>query len=44
MDLNLAPHYVAFRDQCRQWLSDNHPGRIASMDTAVGFEEHRAWE
>ncbi|MEK9580939.1 MAG: acyl-CoA dehydrogenase family protein, partial [Acidimicrobiaceae bacterium] len=44
MDLDLAPHYVAFRDECRQWLSDNHPGRIASMDTAVGFEEHRAWE
>ena len=44
MDLDLAPQYVAFRDECRQWLSDNHPGRIASMDTAVGFEEHRAWE
>ena len=44
MDLDLSPQYVAFRDECRQWLSDNHPGRIASMDTAVGFEEHRAWE
>ena len=44
MDLDLSPQYVAFRDECRQWLSDNHPGRIASMDTAVGFEDHRAWE
>ncbi|MEM8708261.1 MAG: acyl-CoA dehydrogenase family protein [Actinomycetota bacterium] len=44
MDLDLSPQYVAFRDECRQWLADNHPGRIASMDTAVGFEEHRAWE
>ena len=44
MDLDLSPQYVAFRDECRQWLADNHPGRIASMDTAVGFEEHREWE
>lgn len=44
MDLDLSPQYVAFRDECRQWLTDNHPGRIPSMDTAVGFEEHRAWE
>ncbi|MEM8706042.1 MAG: acyl-CoA dehydrogenase family protein [Actinomycetota bacterium] len=44
MDLELSPRYVDFRDECRQWLADNHPGRIASMDTAVGFEEHREWE
>ena len=44
MDLDLAPRYVDFRDECRTWLQEHHPGRIASMDTAVGFEEHREWE
>ena len=44
MDLELAPRHVAFRDECRTWLAENHPGPIASMDTPDGFEEHRAWE
>ncbi|MEM7142194.1 MAG: acyl-CoA dehydrogenase family protein [Actinomycetota bacterium] len=44
MDLELAPRYVDFREECRTWLAENNPGRIASMDTEVGFEEHRRWE
>ncbi|MEM9465672.1 MAG: acyl-CoA dehydrogenase family protein [Actinomycetota bacterium] len=44
MDLELAPRYVDFRDECRTWLAEHHPGRIASMDTPDGFEEHRQWE
>ena len=44
MDLELTPRYVEFRDECRTWLAEHHPGRIASMDTPDGFEEHRKWE
>jgi len=44
MDLELAPRYVEFREECRSWLDANNPGRIKSMDTADGFEEHREWE
>ena len=44
MDLELSPRYVDFRDECRTWLAEHHPGRIASMDTPDGFEEHRQWE
>lgn len=44
MDLELAPRYVEFREECRSWLAANDPGRLASMDTAEGFEQHREWE
>jgi len=44
MDLELSPRHVAFRDECRTWLAEHHPGSIKSMDTPDGFEEHRAWE
>ena len=44
MDLELAPRYIDFRDECRTWLAEHHPGSIKSMDTPDGFEEHRAWE
>ena len=44
MDLNLSPRHIDFRDECRTWLAEHHPGRIASMDTPEGFEEHRSWE
>ena len=44
MDLNLPPRHIDFRDECRTWLAEHHPGRIASMDTPEGFEEHREWE
>ena len=45
MDLELSPRYLEFRDECRTWLHDNRPAEpISSMDSAVGFEEHRLWE
>ncbi|MEM9203806.1 MAG: acyl-CoA dehydrogenase family protein [Actinomycetota bacterium] len=44
MDLDLSPEYVDFRDECRTWLVEHHPGPIKSMDTPDGFEEHRQWE
>ncbi|MCY3851567.1 MAG: acyl-CoA dehydrogenase family protein [Acidimicrobiaceae bacterium] len=45
MDLELSPRYVEFRDECRTWLRDNKPADpLASMDSSVGFEEHRLWE
>ena len=36
----------AFRDEARAWLSANAPppGSLPSLDTADGFEAHRAWE
>ena len=45
MDLELSPRYVEFRDECRSWLRDNRPAEpLSSMDSAVGFEQHRLWE
>ncbi|MEZ5165319.1 MAG: acyl-CoA dehydrogenase family protein [Acidimicrobiales bacterium] len=45
MDLSPNPRYEAFREECRSWLAANRPARpLRSMDTAVGFEEHREWE
>ena len=45
MDLELSPRYVEFRDECRSWLHNNRPNEpLSSMDSAVGFEEHRIWE
>ncbi len=45
MDLELSPRYVEFRDECRSWLRDNRPSEpLSSMDSAVGFEQHRLWE
>jgi alkylation response protein AidB-like acyl-CoA dehydrogenase len=46
MDLRDTPAQEAFRHEARSWL-DGHapaPGSLASLDTAVGFEAHRAWE
>ena len=45
MDLELSPRYVEFRDECRTWLRDNRPSEpLSSMDSALGFEQHRLWE
>ncbi len=44
MDLELSQRQVEFRDEIRTWLTEHHPGRIASMDTPDGFEAHREWE
>jgi alkylation response protein AidB-like acyl-CoA dehydrogenase len=42
MDLDLAPVTTAFRDEVREFLQD--VPRLAPMDTAEGFAQHREWE
>jgi alkylation response protein AidB-like acyl-CoA dehydrogenase len=45
MDLSFGPEQEAFRAEARAWLEANVPAEpLASMDTAEGFEAHRAWE
>jgi alkylation response protein AidB-like acyl-CoA dehydrogenase len=45
VDLDFAPHEEEFRRIARAWLEANVPAvPLASMDTAEGFEQHRAWE
>ncbi len=45
MDLDFTPHEEEFRRTARAWLEANVPAvPLASMDTAEGFEQHRAWE
>lgn len=45
MDLDLDEGALAFRDEARAWLAGNVPRpRLASFDTAEGFEQHREWE
>lgn len=45
MDLRFDDAATAFRAEVREWLTDHLPaGPLPSMDTAEGFEAHRAWE
>ncbi len=50
MDLRFTAAQDAFRAEARAWLEANVPsasndtGPLASLDTAAGFEAHRAWE
>jgi alkylation response protein AidB-like acyl-CoA dehydrogenase len=44
MNLDLDPPTVAFRSEVRSWLAANVPPALPSLDTAEGFEAHRAWE
>jgi len=45
VDLTFSPEEEAFREEARAWLRANVPAKaLRSMDTAEGFEEHRAWE
>ncbi|GCE39754.1 acyl-CoA dehydrogenase family protein [Rhodococcus sp. USK10] len=45
MDLEFDDATVAFREEVRTFLRDNVPAEpLPSMDTAEGFEAHRAWE
>jgi alkylation response protein AidB-like acyl-CoA dehydrogenase len=45
MELAFTPEQEAFRREAREWLAAHVPAkRLASMDTADGFEQHRAWE
>jgi len=45
VNLDLSPEEEAFREEARAWLAEHVPDvPLASMDTAEGFETHRAWE
>jgi alkylation response protein AidB-like acyl-CoA dehydrogenase len=45
MDLTFTATEEAFRREARAWLAANVPAEpLASMDTAEGFAQHRAWE
>ncbi|HEX3982025.1 MAG TPA: acyl-CoA dehydrogenase family protein [Acidimicrobiales bacterium] len=46
MDLRFTADQEAFRAEARSWLADHAPvpGSLPSLDTADGFEAHRAWE
>jgi hypothetical protein len=45
MDLSFTPEQEAFRAEARAWLEANVPSApLPTLDTAEGFEAHRAWE
>ncbi|MEO9221096.1 MAG: acyl-CoA dehydrogenase family protein [Mycobacteriaceae bacterium] len=45
MDLDFDAQALTFRDEVRTFLAENIPAQpLPSMDTAEGFEAHRAWE
>jgi len=45
MDLSFTANEDAFRAEVRGWLSAHRPHTpLESLDTAVGFEQHREWE
>jgi alkylation response protein AidB-like acyl-CoA dehydrogenase len=45
MDLTFDAAHEAFRAEARAWLTAHVPSEaLASLDTAEGFEAHRAWE
>ncbi|HLY34542.1 MAG TPA: acyl-CoA dehydrogenase family protein, partial [Jatrophihabitantaceae bacterium] len=45
MDLDLDADTLAFRDEVRAFLAERAPDPpLPSMDTAAGFDAHRAWE
>jgi alkylation response protein AidB-like acyl-CoA dehydrogenase len=46
MDLTYTDEQESFRAEARSWLGEHAPapGSLPSLDTAEGFEVHRAWE
>jgi alkylation response protein AidB-like acyl-CoA dehydrogenase len=45
VDLSFTDHQQAFRAEVRDWLAAHLPATaLPSMDTAAGFQAHRAWE
>ena len=45
LDLTFTAEEEAFRAEAGAWLEANVPREsLASFDTRVGFEQHRAWE
>jgi alkylation response protein AidB-like acyl-CoA dehydrogenase len=43
MDLTLSPSEETFRDEFRDWIGSNHPGKPPE-DEAEGFEWRRRWQ
>ncbi|GAC1329130.1 MAG: acyl-CoA dehydrogenase family protein [Candidatus Dormibacteria bacterium] len=43
MDLTLTPEELAFRDELRAWLKDNHPGPEPA-GTEASFQWRREWQ
>jgi alkylation response protein AidB-like acyl-CoA dehydrogenase len=43
VDLTLSPAEEAFRNELREWLSENHPGREPAADEEA-FEFRRDWQ
>ncbi|HXD56701.1 MAG TPA: acyl-CoA dehydrogenase family protein, partial [Thermoleophilaceae bacterium] len=43
MDLTLSPQEQAFRDELREWLARNNPGREPAGDEEA-FQFRRAWQ
>jgi alkylation response protein AidB-like acyl-CoA dehydrogenase len=43
MDLTLSPSELAFRDELRAWLAENHPGDEPPGDDEA-FDHRRAWQ
>ena len=41
---HMTAELSAFRAEVRDWLRAHVPGPLPSVDTAEGFERHRAWE
>ena len=45
MDITFTSAQNEFRAEVREWLERHAPKeRLASLDTAEGFEQHREWE
>jgi alkylation response protein AidB-like acyl-CoA dehydrogenase len=45
MDLTFGAEHEAFRREARSWLAAHVPSEpLPSLQTATGFEAHRAWE
>ncbi|MFC3712564.1 acyl-CoA dehydrogenase family protein [Sphingoaurantiacus capsulatus] len=45
MQLTYTPEQEAFRAEVRAWMRAHVPAeKLASFDSAEGFEQHRAWE
>lgn len=45
IDLKPTPTQRALRDEAAAWLEENVPDEpLESLDTAIGFEQHREWE
>jgi alkylation response protein AidB-like acyl-CoA dehydrogenase len=45
IDLQFTPAQNAFRAEVRAWMAAHVPAKpLATLEGAVGFEQHRAWE